>query len=154
MLLQEWMTAIEPSTKHLNILVVDDEAGTRSALDMVLRLAGHHAIFARDGDEALDVFDHAEARIDLIITDHAMARVSGLELVRKLRERGFKGEIVVLTAYAGTIEEDEYRNLEIAGIMEKPFDLIELRKWIECIHGAREDGVGLRATDFCWVRHR
>jgi CheY-like chemotaxis protein len=101
---------------------------------VVLQLAGHHSVFARDGDEALEIFDHSTVPFDLIITDHQMVRVSGLDLVRKLRKKGFHGQIVVLTAYAGTIEEQEYRKLEVAGIMEKPFDIAELRRWLECMH--------------------
>jgi CheY-like chemotaxis protein len=144
----------------LNILVVDDEAGTRAALSAVLKLSGHHATFATDGDEALALFEKAETPFDLIITDHMMVRVSGLDLVHRLRERGFKGDIVVLTAYAPTIDEDEYRKLEIAGIMEKPFDITELRSWLACIHDcARRQADGRkplcppRAIAFCWLKH-
>ena len=115
MLYQVCLISQPPSTKHLNILVVDDEFGTRASLGIVLALAGHHAVFANDGDEALKMVDEGQVAFDLIITDHAMVRVSGLDLVRGLRERGFKGQIVVLTAYAGTIEEDEYKKLQVAG---------------------------------------
>lgn len=144
----------------MNILVVDDEAGTRTALDAVLRLAGHEAHFAVDGDEALELFDNSEAPFDLIITDHMMVRVSGLDLVRQLRERGFAGQIVVLTAYAGTIEEREYRKLEVAGIMGKPFDIAELRLWLDCIYKSREQARAAgelsgpsSAISFCWLKH-
>jgi two-component system sensor histidine kinase EvgS len=150
-----------PISTRLNILVVDDEAGSRASLAAVLHLSGHKALFAKDGDEALEMFDHAESPFDLIITDHLMVRVSGLDLVRKLRDRGFAGEIVVLTAYAGTIEEEEYKKLEVAGIMEKPFDLAELREWLDCINGggnpARtgEKAPGKpRAIAFCWLKQR
>jgi len=146
----------------MNILVVDDEAGSRKAVDVVLKLAGHHTLFARDGDEALKIFDASPEAFDLVITDHQMVHLSGLDLVRLLRERGFTGEIVVLTAYAGTIEEDEYKKLEVAGIMEKPFDIIELRQWLECINGCREQQ--LRTGEllhcppgpihFCWLRRK
>jgi CheY-like chemotaxis protein len=153
------LTSYPTTPKQLHILVVDDEAGTRTALDAVLKLAGHQALFARDGDEALGMFDKSEVPFDLIITDHAMARVSGIDLVRGLRERGFSGEIVVLTAYAGTIEEEEYRKLEVAGIMEKPFHLVDLRHWIDCIYRSRENAsAGGKppdhpgAIDFCWVK--
>lgn len=153
-------TAYPPSEKQLNILVVDDEAGTRSALAAVLRIAGHEAHFAADGDEALELFEHAEAPFDLIITDHLMVRVSGLDLVRKLREKGFAGQIVVLTAYAGTIEEQEYRKLEVAGIMGKPFNIAELRQWLDCIYKSRERARALNndprppsPIDFYWLKH-
>lgn len=146
--------------KSLNILVVDDEAGTRKALDVVLKLAGHHALFAKDGDEALEIFDRTPSSFDLVITDHHMLRLSGLDLVRLLRKRGFAGEIVVLTAYAGTIEENEYRKMEVAGIMEKPFDISDLRQWLECINGCREHRsrtgekprCPLGPVDICWLQ--
>ena len=150
-----------PSSKRLNILVVDDEAGSRAALAAVLQLAGHKALFAKDGDEALEMFDSAQTPFDLIITDHQMVRVSGLDLVRKLRDKGFGGEIVVLTAYAGTIEEDEYRKLEVSGIMEKPFNIAELREWLDCIYGSREQSRAAgnpqgqpKAIAFCWLQRR
>lgn len=148
------------SPAALNILVVDDEAGTRASLAAVLKLSGHHAAFATDGDEALEIFEKAGVPFDLIITDHMMVRVSGVDLVHRLRDRGFKGEIVVLTAYAGTLDEEEYRKLEVAGIMEKPFDIGQLRSWLSCIREcAARHGEGPKpkcppnAIAFCWLKH-
>jgi CheY-like chemotaxis protein len=153
-------TGTLPSEKQLNILVVDDESGTRTALSTVLRLQGHNTQFAADGDEALALFENAPEPFDLIITDHMMARVSGLDLVRSLRKKGFHGDIVVLTAYAGSIEEEEYKRLEVAGIMGKPFDLAELRLWLDCIHRSRDNAQqqGYKegppsAITFCWLKH-
>ena len=95
MLLWQLVTTPVSTTKRLNILAVDDEAGSRAALSVVLKMAGHEVLFAKDGDEALKLFETATVPFDLIITDHLMLRVSGIDLVRKLREKGFKGEIVV-----------------------------------------------------------
>ena len=145
----------------MNILVVDDEFGTRASVGIVLALAGHHAVFAKDGDEALRLFENDETKFDLVLTDHQMFRVSGLDLVRGLRKRGFAGEIVVLTAFAGTIDEEEYKKLEVAGIMEKPFDVKELCQWLECIHESREASLAgdntpgsRKEVAFCWLKHK
>jgi CheY-like chemotaxis protein len=135
------LTSNPPSATSQNILVVDDEFGTRASLGTVLGLAGHHVVFARDGDQALDLFENDRTRFDVIMTDHQMFRVSGLDLVRALRQKGFAGRIVVLTAYAGTTEKEEYRKLRVAGIMEKPFDVAELRQWIESAPAA-SSGLG------------
>jgi two-component system, cell cycle response regulator CpdR len=116
---------------HLNILVVDDEFGTRASLGIVLALAGHHAVFARDGGQALELCENDGVKFDLVITDHQMFRASGLDLVRGLRQKGFAGDIVVLTGYAGEAEKQEYRKLGVTGILEKPFKIAELRRWIE-----------------------
>jgi CheY-like chemotaxis protein len=117
--------------EHLNILVVDDEFSARASLGIVLALAGHHAVFARDGDEALKLLEDNSVKIDLVITDHMMFRVSGLDLVRGLRQKGFAGEIVVLTGYAEAAEREEYSKLGVAGILEKPFNIAELRRWLQ-----------------------
>jgi CheY-like chemotaxis protein len=127
------VTTHPTTAKAVNILVVDDEFGTRASLGTVLGLAGHHVVFAKDGDEALGIFESDPARFRIIITDHQMFRVSGLDLVRSLREKGFAGEIALLTAYAGTADQDEYRKLKVTAIMEKPFDTAELRRWIESL---------------------
>jgi CheY-like chemotaxis protein len=106
------------------------------------------------------LFQNSNIAFDLIITDHQMERVSGPELARELRERGFAGEIAVLTAYAGTLDEQEYQKLNVAGIMQKPFDIAELTQWIECIHGCREQAgederaaATARGIQFCWLKH-
>jgi CheY-like chemotaxis protein len=52
-------TLLKPCTsgaKRLNILAVDDEAGSRAALAVVMKLAGHAVVSATDGDEALESF--------------------------------------------------------------------------------------------------
>ena len=123
------------NSRHFNVLVVDDEFGTRASLGVVLALAGHHAVFAKDGDDALELLDRAQVPFDIVLTDHAMCRLSGLDLVRGLRQRQFGGEVLVLTAYAGGAEEQAYRELEVAGILKKPFDITELRRMIEGCQG-------------------
>jgi len=151
-------TILKPCTsgaKRLNILAVDDEAGSRAALAVVLKLAGHHAFTAKDAEEALELFDKAQAPFDLIITDHQMVRRSGLDLVRSLRAKGFAGEIVVLTAYAEEIDQEEYKKLVVAGIMKKPFDLTVLRQWIDWILGCCDQsrtGDKPPCPDACWLR--
>ena len=63
-----------------------------------MKLAGHDAHFVTDGGEAMEVIDGAQIPFDLVITNHQMARLSGLDLMRSLEEKGFVGEIIVLTA--------------------------------------------------------
>jgi len=62
-----------------------------------LKLAGHDAHFAADGDETIEIIDSAEIRFDLIIINHQIARLAGLDWICILEEKGFVGEIIVLT---------------------------------------------------------
>ena len=149
-----------PSGKQLNILAVDDEAGARAALGIVLKMDKHHVLFAKDAEEALKLFENAAPPFDLIITDHVMPGLSGVDLVRKLKENAFAGEIFVLTGHADQAAEQAYRDLGVAGMMEKPFDMTELRQWMNCIQGCRSrfsSGAGKPQCppipmNFCWLK--
>lgn len=149
-----------PSGRRLNILAVDDEAGARSALAIIFKLDRHDAAIAGDGDEALKLFENAAAPFDLVITDHVMPGMSGVDLVRALRKKAFAGCILVLTAHADLAAEQEYRDLGVAGLMVKPFDVTDLRQWVACIQGCQErlaSGAGRPqcppgAQDFCWLK--
>jgi len=144
--------------KALNILAVDDEEGARASLKLVLKLAGHHAFVASDAVEALKIFQNTPEPFDLIIADHAMRGSSGVDLVRKLREKGYKGEIVILSANVNLEAETEYRKLGVAGLMEKPFNIKDLKEWTLCIQECRErlaNGEKPPCTpmskNFCWL---
>jgi YesN/AraC family two-component response regulator len=54
---------------------------------------------ASDGWEALMKIGVSKRTFDVVITDHRMPRMSGLELVRQLRKRAFNGKILVLSAH-------------------------------------------------------
>jgi len=149
----------EVNSRPLNILAVDDEEGARSSLKIVLRLAGHHAVIANDAHEALKLYDDAPAPFDLIITDHAMPGLSGVDLVRRLREKGYEREALVLSANVDSATEQKYKKLGVAGIMGKPFDINDLKEWTHCIQECRERSASgekpqctLGTMNICWLR--
>lgn len=72
-----------------------------------------------------------------------MVRVSGLDLIRQLRAKGFTGEILVLTAYAGTLDENKYKQLAVDRAMRKPFDIADLLEWMQL--GTHDDFCCFRA---------
>ncbi len=102
-------------------------------MSIILKLAGHQAVLARNGLEALNLFDAAPAPFDLVITDHHMPGISGLELVQCLREKGFTGEVCVMTGYLHENDERKYESLGFAGVITKPLDLTSLRQSVQRI---------------------
>ena len=64
---------------------------------------------------------------DIVITDHHMAVMNGIELVMKLRELNFAGKIVVVSSELNLEVEMDYRRLGIDRILYKPVELSELR---------------------------
>ena len=83
------------------ILVVDDEKHTREALSQILIEDGYDVISAPDGYQALDVIGRDLP--DLILADLKMPGMNGIELLSRIRVKGYKIPFVLMTAY-GTIE--------------------------------------------------
>ena len=83
------------------ILIVDDESEMRVALETTLKREKFQLICAEDGKQALDKMEDDD--FDLILTDVRMPKVNGLELLRAVKERSPKTQVVMMTAY-GTID--------------------------------------------------
>jgi DNA-binding NtrC family response regulator len=71
--------------EHRNILVVDDEEPVRSALRHVLEADGYSIVEAEDGPTALELLKSTP--IHLVISDHVMPQMSGVDLLKLVRVR-------------------------------------------------------------------
>src|SRR4051794_10009703 len=89
------------SMRHKSVLVVDDDESLRRITQMQLEEAGYAAVTAASGDEALRLID--EDAPALVITDLKMPGISGLELLRKIREQYPQTAVVLITAF-GTVQ--------------------------------------------------
>lgn len=83
-----------------SVLIVDDEVDSRRALELLLRLHGFDGATAEDGEEALGLLRHRH--FDVIITDWMMPRMSGAELLARIRAERLAEDtpIIVVTAAA------------------------------------------------------
>jgi ATP-dependent Lon protease len=114
--------------KTLRILGVDDEPIIGESIACALEGPHRKIVVARDGQEALALA--AKQKFDVVITDHRMPRAGGLELVRKLRARKYKGKIVVLSGHLSPNNIGIYEELDVDEVMGKPVDSAELREVI------------------------
>jgi heavy metal response regulator len=108
----------------MRVLVVEDEPGIADFLDRGLREAGYSVDIARDGEEALHWPEAAD--FDLIVLDVMLPRVNGIEVCRRLRQRGMRTPILMLTA-RDTVE-DRVTGLDSGAddYLVKPFAFAEL----------------------------
>src|ERR1700733_7017996 len=111
----------------MNILLADDETSTTEPVSFVLRRSGHAVDVVHDGEEALSTLKQHPERYQILVTDHLMNKVSGLELVDKLRKTKFHGRIVVLSAFLTGELEASYRKFGAEKFISKPFDIADLR---------------------------
>jgi CheY-like chemotaxis protein len=86
----------------------------------MLAKEGHLVETANDGLEALDWLTQAPAAFDLLITDHHMPGMNGLELVGRLRTLRFPGQIVVFSSELSEEITAAYHRLRVDCILPKP----------------------------------
>jgi CheY-like chemotaxis protein len=112
---------------RLRILTVEDEPAVTHMLALLLGGPGAKITNACDGWMALMKIGAAAEPFDVIITDHRMPRMNGLDLVRRLRVRKFTGKIIVLSAYLTKENIEAYEELGVDMMLAKPFDVGELQ---------------------------
>ena len=112
----------------LQILVVEDEKAVAHMIAMVLGGPASKVARAKSGWEALIKIGAAARPFDVIITDHRMPRMTGLQLVRRLRAKNFGGKILVLSAHLSDEDIRAYEELSVDMMMSKPFDFDELQQ--------------------------
>ena len=112
-------------TKKTRILAVDDEPVIGESVAYNLDSPHRKISVAPNGREALKLA--SKQKFDLVITDHRMPESGGLELVRALRKRKYKGKIVVLSGHLSPENIGVYEELEIDEVISKPVMMAELR---------------------------
>jgi two-component system, response regulator, stage 0 sporulation protein F len=125
---------MQPDTNnHLRILAVEDETAVAQLLALVLCGPTSKVTSACNGEDALGKIAAASKPFDIVITDHSMPRMAGLEFVRELRARDFAGKIAVLSAHLTQENVEAYAELDVDLMLSKPFDVDELRHAIDVL---------------------
>src|SRR5712691_7534292 len=119
------------ATADHRILVVDDEPSIVDAVATALRYEGYEVEEATTGRQALTAVTTFDP--DLIVLDWMLPDVEGIEVGRRLRDRGFKTAILFLTAKDAT--ENKVEALRAGGddYVTKPFSLAELVARVQAI---------------------
>jgi CheY-like chemotaxis protein len=110
------------------ILVVDDDAGIRRTLQILLSKAGYEVMQAKDGSEAVRMWRDRGG--DLVITDLHMPEKDGIETIIELLSHNPGIRIIAMSGGGQTKRLDLLGNLPLLGsvlTIEKPFTLAEMK---------------------------
>lgn len=107
------------------ILVVDDEESIREFLDIMLRKEGYEVTTCEDGQKALDVL--AKRSFDMVISDLQMPHVTGIELLKKVKDQYPDLLFLMITAFGTTENAVEAMKLGAYDYLTKPFKIDEVR---------------------------
>jgi CheY-like chemotaxis protein len=107
------------------VLVVDDVVINLYVVQEMLRFFEIEAQTASSGQEAINKLQSGE-RFDIIFMDHMMPEMDGVEATQRLRELGFDGVIIALTANAIAGNEEMFLRRGFNDFMSKPMDAVKL----------------------------
>lgn len=110
----------------LDILIVDDQAGVRYLLDIVVREAGHRAHTAQNGLEAIEMA--RSIRPNLIFMDVRMPLMGGLEALGKIKAITPETDVIIMTAYGSEETVSQAMQKGALCCIAKPFDVDEIKE--------------------------
>ncbi|WP_044748188.1 response regulator transcription factor [Bacillus alveayuensis] len=116
------------------ILIVDDEPRTREGLKKTLEswsLGKYEILCAASGEEAITILN--QRKIHLLVTDIRMPKITGLELIKLLREKKHKPAVIIISAYPEFEYAQEAITLGVVNYLLKPVDKY---KFIEAVEQA------------------
>ncbi len=119
-------TTTAPPTKK--IVLVDDDDTIRKTFSLVLGKK-YRIIPLKDPRQALTQVK--TGRTDLVIADYKLPYLNGMELIKKLRENGFEGEAMLITAHPDEVRIEDMGRYAISHFFVKPLDLNDLNLSID-----------------------
>jgi CheY-like chemotaxis protein len=108
------------------VLVVEDEAGVRELACQFLKVKGYAVLEAKDGPEALEAAARYAGTIHLILSDMVMPKMSGMELVRRLKEIRPDIRVLFMSGYSVYSNGDPEKEFPDVPVLQKPFSSISL----------------------------
>lgn len=114
-------------TQRKKVLIVDDEAGVRDSLKLLLK-NNFDVATAVDGEQALALLD--EVSPDIILLDVLMPNLGGMETLKQLRDRRVETPVIMLTATSTVRTAVQAMKWGAVDYVNKPFDVDELTSLI------------------------
>lgn len=100
------------------ILLSDDDAGVRRSIQLLLRSQGHQVRSYTSGSALLA--DPQASNADCLIVDYRMPDINGLALLKGLRERGWQGKAILISAFHDKDLEQQGRSAGFDEVIAKP----------------------------------
>lgn len=134
---------------NISILIIEDEQEASEQYEKMLKKFVKNIYIANDGLEGISLYNKYNP--DIIISDITMPYLSGLDLVKKIRETDSKTKIILLTAYSEQEKLLDAIKLNLESYLIKPVDREELKKVIYDISSKLESNSIIKLIDgYSW----
>ncbi len=114
------------ANENANVLVVDDEGAIRYSVSKTLQRVGYNVSEAASGEEALDIMK--KQHFDVVLTDIRMPGLTGVELLRRIKEVAPDAIVILMTGYASLGTAVEALRLGAHDYLIKPSSSQDIRQ--------------------------
>lgn len=125
-------------------LVVDDQLTNRRILERQLQTYGLEVTLCRSGAEALEAVAQGPA-YDVVLTDHNMPDMDGVQLAHALRAQGRAVPILLLSSHPGPVRDDSAARADLTAILQKPVLRRDLFQQLQMLAAAPPPSAASRA---------
>ena len=132
-----------PANDRTRVLLAEDDPAFRSTMSLILGGDGYEVVEVADGSGVLDelvdsLSDESSLRsFDVIITDVRMPGFSGMDVLRAVRGLPEAPPVILMTAFGNKETHREAHRLGALTVLDKPFDLEDLRAAVANALGRR-----------------
>ncbi len=118
--------AMLPLPMEARLLVVDDEPFVASVLTSILSRHGHRVTVVHSAEEALAVLEEKAGEYHMVLTDHGMPGMTGLQLVEEIKHRWSELPVVLLTGWGENLLQTHVAEVLPDAVLAKPINQTDL----------------------------
>jgi len=120
-----------------NLLLVEDEKDVSISLKKMLEKLGYRVIETNRARKSLDLIRENKQAFDLIIVDHLMPEMSGMDMARELKGLDLKIPVILISGYVDSVHIKRAKGLGIRKLMTKPVDTREMAQAVRKVLDSR-----------------
>ena len=132
------VTVVKDLTGNERILLVEDEESVRAFSARALRTTGYEVFEADCGDQALEVLDQLDNKIDLMISDVVMPEMDGPALLVEVRKRLPDLKVIFVSGYAEESVRNDLADDRSVEFLAKPYSLAQINTKVKDVLGGME----------------
>jgi two-component system cell cycle sensor histidine kinase/response regulator CckA len=103
------------------VLVAEDEEAMARLLEKILTEHGYQVLVARDGEEAVELYNHHGQEVDVVLLDIGLPKMAGWDVVAKIREKNPNVNVVVASGYIEPAVKSKMYQLGVKDFIYKPY---------------------------------
>lgn len=128
-----------------HILVMEDDLSVAKGLEMVLNEEGYAVDLAATGELAMKAF--REKRFDLLVADLRLPDIDGMEIIRQVKAKDPRIEVIVITGYGTSSQAVEAMKMGVHDFLPKPFTEDQIKTAVDEALGEHEQKAVKTAVD-------